>query len=134
MRGGTSHHERQLREVFEPRFLAMIEANKRTCRTGQKADETGKESNPSRGSREQKANETANDVKQRSESQAVGGPSGTPRDDRPLIRVRGGGLAEHTEAAGAVLAEYTRREPFSGFFVRGSLLVRPVRLPEARLS
>ena len=45
-----------------------------------------------------------------------------------LIRLRGGGLAEHTADATKALAGETARAPMTGVYARGSLLVRPVRL------
>ena len=53
-------------------------------------------------------------------------------DGRPLIRLRGGGLAEHTRSAERILAAQTWRAPFGGIYARGSLLVRPVRLRDGQ--
>lgn len=51
-----------------------------------------------------------------------------PPPQRPLVRLRGGGLAEHAAAAQKALAAEAARAPMTGVYVRGSLLVRPVRL------
>ena len=50
---------------------------------------------------------------------------------RPVIHLHGGGLAEHADAAEMALAEATAREPTTGIYARGSLLVRPVRVHDA---
>jgi len=60
------------------------------------------------------------------------GAAERPEDPRPLIRVRGGGLADHTRDAERVLATQSRRAPFGGVYARGSLLVRPVRLRDGK--
>ena len=51
-----------------------------------------------------------------------------PPQQRPLVRLRGSGLAEHTADAAKALASEAARAPMTGVYVRGSLLVRPVRL------
>ena len=62
-----------------------------------------------------------------------GGDAATEGNDRrPRIRLRGGGLAEHTRDAERILAAQTRRAPFGGVYARGSMLVRPVRLRDGR--
>jgi hypothetical protein len=61
-----------------------------------------------------------------------GGADTKDNDRRPRIRLRGGGLAEHTRDAERILAAQTRRAPFGGVYARGSMLVRPVRLRDGR--
>lgn len=55
-----------------------------------------------------------------------------PADDRPLIQIRGGGLAEHADDAQTALAEACAAAPMTGVYARGSMLVRPVRLRDSR--
>jgi len=61
-----------------------------------------------------------------------GGAKTMANNGRPRIRLRGGGLAEHTRDAERILAAQTRRAPFGGVYARGSMLVRPVRLRDGR--
>ncbi len=49
-------------------------------------------------------------------------------DPRPLIRLRGGGLAEHSHVALKALAAATANGPLTGVYARGGQLVRPIRL------
>ena len=76
---------------------------------------------------------TANPSQRAGDGRKNGGDAATKGDDRrPRIRLRGGGLAEHTRDAERILAAQTRREPFGGVYARGSMLVRPVRLRDGR--
>jgi hypothetical protein len=67
-----------------------------------------------------------------SDPQGRGNADTKENDRRPRIRLRGGGLAEHTRDAERILAAQTRRAPFGGVYARGSMLVRPVRLRDGR--
>jgi hypothetical protein len=49
-------------------------------------------------------------------------------DTRPLIRIRGGELHRHVEAAAEALGSASRAHPFEGVYRRGTLLVRPGRV------
>ncbi len=52
-------------------------------------------------------------------------------DTRPKIQIWGGGLHLNARDAAAFLGEATYAYPFDGFYRRGNLMVRPVRLADA---
>jgi hypothetical protein len=100
--------------------------------SGASGQRGGAESSGTTGSRARASG--AADLSGRIESDPKGGSPADARngDPRPRIRLRGGGLAEHTRDAERILAAQTRRAPFGGVYARGSMLVRPVRLRDGR--
>jgi putative DNA primase/helicase len=63
------------------------------------------------------------------------GDPGLPiRGGKPVIQIMGGTLAKNSDEAEVVLGNDTRARPFSGVYVNGAILVRPMRLAEAEKS